>query len=89
MTKEAAIGVVVLTAIVSVIGLAAGWYGVIYLGLALLVAILSIHLFTRKAVLSKSAAMVLNTDLIYKILMPRKYRKAIRELQEKEQRNET
>ncbi len=89
MTKQAAIGVVVLTIIVCVTGLATGWYGVIYLGLALVVTVLSIHLFTRKAVLSKSAAVVLNTDIIYKILMPRKYRKAIRELQEKEQQNET
>ncbi len=86
MTSEIAIGIVVFTVIACAIGLATGWYGVLYLGLALIVAVISIHLFSRKSVLSKFAGVVLNTDLIYRILMPRKYARAIRELREKERR---
>ena len=83
MTREAAVGVAVLTGIVCAIGLATGWYGLLYLGLALVIAVISIRLFTGSS-FSKSAAVVLNTDLIYKILMPRKYKRAIGKLRDKE-----
>lgn len=73
-----------MTGVICAVGLATGWYGLFYLGLTLVVAIISMHLFARKSALSKLAAVVMNTDLIYKILMPRKYRKAIRDLRDKE-----
>ena len=68
----------------AVIGTVIGIHGFFYLGLALIIAIISINLFSRKSVAARTSAVVLNTDLIYKILMPSKYRKAIKELESKE-----
>ena len=82
MSKESVIGALMVAAAVAGAALVTGWSGVIYLGLSLLVAIVSVHLFARNSVLAKSVAVVFNTDLIYTILMPRNYKKAIRQLDE-------
>ena len=86
MSKESVIGVLMVAVVVVGVVLVTGFNGVIYLGLSLLAAIVSVHLFARNSVLVKSVAVVLNTDLVYKILMPRKYKKAIRQLNEPSQK---
>lgn len=84
ITKEAIIGAIILLAVFAVIGIATGIYGIIYIGLALIIAIVSVNIFSRKSVAAKTGAVVLNTDLVYKILMPSKYKQAIKELENKE-----
>lgn len=84
MNKEALIGAAVILLIFAAVAAATGIYGIIYLGLAFVVAVISINLFSRKSAVVKTGAVILNTDLIYKILMPKKYKKAIEELDKKE-----
>ncbi|WP_455219644.1 hypothetical protein [Kaarinaea lacus] len=84
ITKEALTGIIVLLAVLAVIAITTGIYGIFYMGLALIIAIVSVNIFSRKSVAAKTGAVVLNTDLIYKILMPNKYKKAIKELENKE-----
>ena len=89
MNNEITIGLLVILIILGVIAAVTGIYGVIYLGLVFVIAVISINLFSRKSTLSKTGAVILNTDIIYKILMPKKYKKAIRELEEKESHEKT
>lgn len=70
--------------IIGVIAMVTELYGILYLGITFIVTIISINLFTRKSIGAKTGAVILNTDLIYKILMPNKYKKAIRELEDSE-----
>jgi len=84
ISKETIIGILVVFTILGIIAAATGLYGVVYIGVAFVIAIVSINLFSRKSAVAKTGAVILNTDLIYKILMPRKYRKAIEDLKEKE-----
>lgn len=82
--KETIIGIVVTVILLGVIAALTGVYGIFYIGLAFVIAIISIQLFSQKSVVAKISAAVINTDLIYKILMPSKYKKAIKELEENE-----
>lgn len=86
MTKEAICGAFLVAILAAIVAVVAGLYGVIYLGVMLVVALVSVQLFARKSILAKSTAIVLNTDLLYKVLMPRKYKKAIKELDETRQK---
>ena len=87
--KETIIGIIATLSFFGIIAVISGVYGVFYLGFALVIAVLSIGLFSRKSTLAKTGAVVLNTDIIYKILMPKKYKKAIKELEEHGQNKET
>ena len=87
--KEALVGFTIVLAMFAIIAAVTGIYGVLYLSLAFIVAIISINLFSRKSVAAKTGAVILNTDLIYKILMPRKYKRAIRKLEERKHHEKT
>lgn len=87
INKEATIGAAVILLIFVVIAGVTGIYGIIYLGLAFVLAVISINLFSHKSLAAKTSAIILNTDLIYKILMPRKYKKTIKELEEHEKKH--
>lgn len=89
MNKETIVGVAVILVIFGVIAGVTGLYGVFYIGLAFIVAMISIFLFSRKSAVAKTGAVILNTDLIYKILMPKKYKSEIKELEEKESHEKT
>lgn len=89
INKETAIGILVFFVAFGAIAAVTGVYGVIYVGLAFVFAVISVSLFSRKSVLAKTGAVVLNTDLIYKILMPRKYKNEITALKEKEEHEKT
>jgi asparagine N-glycosylation enzyme membrane subunit Stt3 len=84
MNKEVIVGIATLFVMVALVAVLTGIYGIIFLGVTFLVAAISINLFSRKSATAKTGAVILNTDLIYKILMPRKYKAAIKELKEKE-----
>ena len=87
--KDAIVGIIIVLTMFGIIAAVTGLYGVYYLGLAFVFAIISINLFSRKSATAKTGAVIINTDLIYKILMPNKYKKAIKALEEKESSEKT
>lgn len=89
IAKEAAIGIVALLAILGAIAASTGAYGLLYIGFAFVIAVISINLFSRKSKLAKAGAVILNTDLLFKLLMPKQYKKRIRELEERERNENT
>ena len=84
MNKEALIGLVVVIFTITVISAVSGTYGVLYIGLLVLFTVISVKLFIQKSSLSKLRAVIINTDILYKLLMPKKYNQAINDLKEKE-----
>lgn len=82
--KEALIGIAATLLILGTIATATGWYGILYLGFAYVLVVISLKQFFRKSIAAKTGAVILNTDIVYKILMPSKYRKAVKELGQKE-----
>jgi len=82
--KEVLVGILVTLIICTVIAAITGTYGLIFIGISFVVVIISINLISKKSVAAKTSAVILNTDLIYKILMPQKYKKELKSLQEKE-----
>jgi len=89
INKEIIIGIIVTLSAFALIAALTGIYGILYIGLGFVVVIISLNLFSRKSLAAKTGAVVINTDLIYKILMPRKYKKGIKELEEKEKNEKT
>ena len=87
--KEIIVGIVVTVTIFGIIAALTGIYGIFYIGLAFVIAIISIQLFARKSKVAKISAVVINTDLFYKILMPGKYKKAIKDLEENERNKDS
>lgn len=63
-----------------------GKLGLLRVGIAVLVAWIALYLLNRKSVLSKTGAMILKPDLLVRFLMPRKYREAIKELEDSEKK---
>ena len=89
VNRETIVGIALTIFVFGVIAAVTGVYGIIYIGLAFIIVIVSINLFTRNSAAAKAGAVILNTDLIYKILMPRRHKKAIRALKEKESDEKT
>jgi hypothetical protein len=84
LNKETLVGIAAMLVIVGTIATATGWYGILYLGFAYVLVVISLKLFFRKSIAAKTGAVILNTDIAYKILMPSKYKKAVKELRQKE-----
>jgi len=84
MKKEVLLGILITLIICTVIAAITGIYGLIFIGISFVVVIISLNLISKKSVAAKTSAVILNTDLIYKILMPQKYKKELKTLQEKE-----
>ena len=89
INKEAIVGIIVTLSVFAAIAFFTGIDGILYLGISLIVVIVSLNLFSRKSLVAKTSAVVINTDLIYKILIPRKYKREIKELEEKENNEKT
>ena len=84
INKEAIIGIIVTLSAFAIVAALTGIYGILYIGLGFIIVVISLNLFPRKSLVAKTSAVIINTDLIYKILMPKKYKKKIKELEEKE-----
>ena len=89
INKEAIIGIIVTLSAFAIVAALTGIYGILYIGIGFIIVVVSLNLFSRKSLAAKTSAVVINTDLIYKILMPRKYKKEIKELEEKENHEKT
>jgi len=87
MNKEALIGLIVVILVMAVILAVTGTYGILYIGLLAIFTLVSIKLFMQKSSLSKISAVIINTEILYKFLMPKKYKQAIKELKAKENEN--
>jgi len=84
MNKEPLIGLIVVILAIAVLLAVTGTYGILYIGLLILFTLISIKLFIQKSSVSKVSAVIINTDILYKLLMPKKYKQAINDLKEKE-----
>ena len=89
INKEAIIGIVVTLSAFALIAALTGIYGIFYLGFMFVAVTITLNLFLKKSLIAKTTAVILNTDIIYKILMPKKYKNAIKELEEKENNEKT
>jgi len=84
MNKESLIGLIIIFLAVVIISALTGTYGIIYIGLLVFFALISIKLFIKKSPLSKISAVIINNDILYKLLMPNNYKQEINNLKEKE-----
>lgn len=82
--KEAIVGLIAFSIIVLIIYLTLDWFFLIYFSILLLLAAIAIYLFSKKSLISKTGAIILNHDILFKILMPSKYRKQIKEINKQE-----
>jgi len=89
INKEATIGIIVTISIFAIIAALTGIYGIFYVGVGFVITVVSLNLFSRKSLTAKTSAVIINTDLIYKILMPKKYKNEIKELEKKENNEKT
>jgi len=89
INKEAIIGIIVTISIFAIIAALTGIYGILYLGLGLVAAVISLNLFFRNSIVAKTSAVVISPSIIYKVLMPNKYKKELKELEEKENNEKT
>jgi len=86
LTKESIAGLIFILLLVLLVWWTGGKLGLLRVGIAVLVAWIALYLLNRKSVLSKTGAMILKPDLLVRFLMPRKYREAIKELEDSEKK---
>ena len=89
INNEAIIGIIVTLCAFVIIAALTGVYGVLYIGLVIIAVAITLNLFFKKSLAAKATAVILNTDILYKLLMPKKYKNAIKELEEKENNEKT
>lgn len=86
ITKEYIAGIIFVLLAALLVWLVGGPRGFLRVGIAVLFAWIALFLLNRKSILSKTGTMILNPDLLVKFLMPRKYREAIKQLEESEKK---
>ena len=85
--KEIVAGLIFLLCASIGIFLATGWFGLLAVIVTIILAQLALLLFNRKSFLAKSGGVILYSDLLFKLLVPRSTRRAIQELEEAEKKN--
>jgi len=85
--KEFIAGSIFIFIAVFLVWLVGGTIGLIRIGVAILLAWIALYLLNKKSIIARTGAMILNPDLLVKLLMPRKYRNAIQELEKTEKRD--
>ena len=81
--KETIVGVIAFLAFLLVIHFVLGLDFLIYFSLVFLVAVVAMHLFYKKSLIAKTGAIIIYNDLLFKLLIPKKYKKQIMGLKEK------
>ncbi|MEJ2398783.1 MAG: hypothetical protein P8Z67_11220, partial [Gammaproteobacteria bacterium] len=84
MNKELIVGISVVIAVVAIVAYVSGIYGLIYVGLTLVVGLFALFLFTRNSKVAKVGAVIVFPEILTKLLMPKKSKLAIKDLEEKE-----
>jgi hypothetical protein len=84
MNKESTIGICVVILIVSLIGYVGGVHGLISLGIMFVFGMLALFLYSLKSKTAKVGAVLVFPEILAKFLMPKSTKRAIDELNEKE-----
>jgi TctA family transporter len=84
MNKESSIGIGVVIILVSLIGYVGGVHGLISLGIMFAFGMLALFLYSRKSKIAKAGAILVFPEILTKFLMPKRTKRAIDELNEKE-----
>lgn len=84
MNKDTAVGIVLVTLIVFLVGYAAGVHGLLYVGITVVIGMLALLLYSSKSKASKIGGVVLFPELLTKLLMPKSIKKAIKNLEKNE-----
>ena len=82
--KEAFVGFFSFSIIVLIIYFTLDWFFLIYFLILLIFTAIAIYLFSKKSLFAKTGAIILNHDILFKVLMPRKYRIQIKEIDQQE-----
>ncbi|MDX5151822.1 MAG: hypothetical protein R3188_05030 [Acidiferrobacterales bacterium] len=85
-TKELIAGIIFILLVVLLVWWIGGKLGLLRVGIAVLVAWIALYFLNKRSILSKTGAMNQKPDLLVRFLMPRKYREAIKELEETEKK---
>ena len=86
--KETIVGVIAFLAFLLIIHFALGLDFLIYFTLVFLIAIVAMHLFYKKSLIAKTGAIIIYNDLLFKLLMPKKYKKQIMRRENKKDKME-
>jgi hypothetical protein len=86
LTKELIAGIIFILLVVLLVWWIGGKLGLLRVGIAVLVAWIALYFLNKRSILSKTGAMNQKPDLLVRFLMPRKYREAIKELEETEKK---
>lgn len=84
MNKESIIGIGAAIILLSLIGYVGGVQGLISLGIMFAFGMLALFLYTRKSKIAQAGAILVFPEILAKLLMPKRTRRAIDELNEKE-----
>jgi ABC-type bacteriocin/lantibiotic exporter with double-glycine peptidase domain len=86
LTKELIAGIIFILLVVLLVWWIGGKLGLLRVGIAVLVAWIALYFLNKRSILSKKGVMNQKPDLLVRFLMPRKYREAIKELEETEKK---
>lgn len=86
LSREFIAGIIFILLAVLLVWWIGGKFGLLRVGITVLVAWVALYLLNKRSILSKTGAMILKPDLLVRFLMPRKYREAIKELEETEKK---
>lgn len=84
VTREFVAGSILLLCAVAGIYLAAGGFGLITVLVMVILARIALHLFNKKSLRAKTGGVIIYSDLLFKLLMPKTSRVAIQELEKTE-----
>lgn len=84
MNKELIVGFSVVIAVIAVVVYVGGLYGLFYVGTTLVVGLFALFLFARDSKVAKVGAIIVFPEILTKLLMPKKTKQAIRDLEKKE-----
>lgn len=84
MNKELLVGISVVIAMITVVGYVSGIYGLIYVGLTIVVGLFALFLFSRQSKVAKFGAVLVFPEIVTKLLMPKSTKQAIKNLEKNE-----
>lgn len=84
MNKELLVGISVVIAMITVVGYVSGIYGLIYVGLTIVVGLFALFLFSRQSKVAKFGAVLVFPEIVTKLLMPKSTKQAIKDLEKNE-----
>ena len=86
MNKEKVVGLLVLGIIVGLLGSVGGWVTVLFFVGLYFLATLSVYLYSQKSLLAKTGGVVAYWHVIFRLLLPKVYRKELKNLEKNEQK---